>query len=115
MSGVMIKMGIYGILRILSLISIPSLLISYFVLIISVISALYGVLYALAQHDLKKLLAYSSIENMGIIGMGIGIGMLGLAYHNNLVALLGFAGGILHILNHSIFKELLFLAAGAVY
>lgn len=115
MSGVMIKMGIYGILRILSLMSIPSIGISYFVLIISVISALYGVLYALAQHDLKKLLAYHSIENIGIIGIGIGIGMLGLSYHNNLVALLGFAGGILHILNHSIFKELLFLAAGAVY
>lgn len=115
MSGVMIKTGIYGILRILSLMSIPSISISYFVLIISVISALYGVLYALAQHDLKKLLAYHSIENIGIIGIGIGIGMLGLSYHNNLVALLGFAGGILHILNHSIFKELLFLAAGAVY
>lgn len=115
MSGVMIKMGIYGILRMLSLMSIPSISISYFVLIISVISALYGVLYALAQHDLKRLLAYHSIENIGIIGIGIGIGMLGLAYHNNLVALFGFSGGILHILNHSVFKELLFLAAGAVY
>lgn len=115
MSGVMIKMGIYGILRILSLMSIPSISVSYFVLIISVISALYGVLYALAQHDLKRLLAYHSIENIGIIGIGIGIGMLGLSYHNGLIALLGFAGGILHILNHSIFKELLFLAAGAVY
>ncbi|MFA6988552.1 MAG: proton-conducting transporter membrane subunit [Candidatus Gastranaerophilaceae bacterium] len=115
MSGVMIKTGIYGILRVLSLMSIPSISISYFVLIISVISALYGVLYAIAQHDLKKLLAYSSIENIGIIGIGIGVGMLGLAYHNNLVAMLGFAGGILHILNHSIFKELLFMGAGAVY
>lgn len=115
MSGVMIKTGIYGILRILSLIAVPSILISYFVLIISVISALYGVLYALAQHDLKRLLAYHSIENIGIIGIGIGIGMLGLSYHNNLIAIFGFSGGILHILNHSIFKELLFLAAGAVY
>lgn len=115
MSGVMIKTGIYGILRILSLMAVPSIAISYFVLIISVISALYGVLYALAQHDLKKLLAYHSIENIGIIGIGIGIGMLGLSYHNTLIALLGFSGGILHILNHSIFKELLFLASGAVY
>lgn len=115
MSGVMIKTGLYGILRILSLMTSPSIAISYFVLIISVISALYGVLYALAQHDLKRLLAYHSIENIGIIGIGIGIGMLGLSYHNGLVALLGFSGGILHILNHSIFKELLFLAAGAVY
>ena len=115
MSGVMIKTGIYGILRILSLMSIPSVEISYFVLIISVISALFGVLYAIAQHDLKRLLAYHSVENIGIIGIGIGIGMLGLAYHNNLMTILGFSGGILHILNHSIFKELLFFGAGAVY
>lgn len=115
MSGVMIKTGIYGILRVLSLMSTPSIEISYFVLFISVISALLGVLYAIAQHDLKRLLAYHSVENIGIIGIGIGIGMLGLAYHNNLVAMLGFSGGILHILNHSIFKELLFFGAGAVY
>lgn len=115
MSGVMIKTGIYGILRVLSLIVIPTLSVSYFVLIISVISALYGVLYAITQHDLKRLLAYHSIENIGIIGIGIGVGMLGLAYHCVPVAVLGFAGGILHIINHSIFKELLFLAAGAVY
>ncbi|MDD3013254.1 MAG: proton-conducting transporter membrane subunit [Candidatus Gastranaerophilales bacterium] len=115
MSGVMIKTGIYGILRILSLMSIPSIELSYFVLVISVLSALFGVLYAIGQHDLKRLLAYHSVENIGIIGIGIGIGMLGLAYHNNLIAILGFSGGILHILNHSIFKELLFFAAGAVY
>jgi len=115
MSGVMIKTGIYGILRIISMIGIPSKAISYAVLIISVISALYGVLYAITQHDLKRLLAYHSIENIGIIGIGIGVGMLGIAYNNPVVALVGFAGGILHILNHSIFKELLFLSAGSVY
>lgn len=115
MSGVMIKTGIYGILRILSVMNIPSLKISYFVLIISIITALYGILYATAQRDIKKLLAYSSVENIGIIGIGTSIGMLGLAYHNNLIALLGFSGGLLHILNHSIFKELLFFGAGAVY
>ena len=115
MSGVMIKTGIYGILRILSMIVMPSLFISYGVLIISVISALYGVLYAITQHDLKRLLAYHSIENIGIIGIGIGIGMLGISYNSPVVAILGFAGGILHILNHSIFKELLFLSAGSVY
>ena len=79
------------------------------------VTALYGILYALAQRDLKKLLAYSSIENIGIIGLGIGLGMIGLAYGNQLVAMLGFAGGILHILNHSIFKELMFFGAGSVY
>ena len=115
MSGVMIKTGIYGILRTIDLIATPSVQIGYFVLIISVISALYGVLYAITQHDLKRLLAYHSIENIGIIGIGIGTGMLGLAYNCLPVALLGFAGGILHVLNHSIFKELLFLAAGSVY
>ncbi len=115
MSGVMIKTGIYGILRVLLFVGTPSKLVSYTVLIISVISALYGVLYAITQHDIKRLLAYHSIENIGIIGIGIGAGMLGLAYSNPVVAALGFAGGILHILNHSIFKELLFFAAGSVY
>ncbi len=115
MSGVMIKTGIYGILRILSLIVIPTAGISYFVLIISVITALYGILYAITQRDLKRLLAYSSIENIGIIGIGMGVGMLGLAHHSMPVAVLGFGGCILHILNHSIFKELMFFAAGSVY
>lgn len=115
MSGIMIKIGIYGILRTLTWIVTPSLLISYAVLVISVISGLYGVLYAISQHDLKRLLAYHSIENIGIIGIGIGVGMLGLAYNIPIIAVLGFAGGILHILNHSIFKELLFLSAGSVY
>lgn len=115
MSGVMIKTGIYGILRVLSLIGTPSKSITFAVLIISTISALYGVLYAISQHDLKRLLAYHSIENIGIIGMGTGIGMLGLAYYHPVVAMLGFAGAILHVLNHSIFKELLFMGAGSVY
>jgi len=115
MSGVMIKTGVYGILRILTLISSLTECISYFVLTISVITALFGILYATAQRDIKKLLAYSSIENIGIIGIGISIGMLGLTYHNNLVAILGFSGGLLHLLNHSIFKEILFFCAGAVY
>ena len=115
MSGVMIKTGVYGILRTLLFVGVPSKLVSYTVLAIAVVSALYGVLYAITQHDIKRLLAYHSIENIGIIGIGIGVGMLGLAYNNSFVAVLGFAGGILHILNHSIFKELLFFAAGSAY
>ena len=115
MSGVMIKTGIYGILRILSLIGTPSHGLSYFVIIISAVSALLGVIYAIAQHDIKRLLAYHSVENIGIIGIGIGTGMLGLSYGNTLMAFLGFGGGLLHILNHSIFKELLFFGAGSVY
>lgn len=115
MSGVMIKTGIYGILRVITLLGTPTETISYFVLIISVITALFGILYATAQKDIKKLLAYSSIENIGIIGIGIGVGMLGLSYQNNLTALLGFAGALLHILNHSVFKEILFFCAGSIY
>ena len=115
MSGVMIKTGIYGILRTLLLIGTPTKEVSYFVLAISLVTVLYGVLYAITQHDIKRLLAYSSIENIGIIGLGISIGMLGLTYSNPVVATFGFAGGILHVLNHSIFKELMFFTAGSTY
>jgi formate hydrogenlyase subunit 3/multisubunit Na+/H+ antiporter MnhD subunit len=115
MSGIMIKTGIYGILRVITLIKNPGVEIAYFVLIISVLSGILGVAYAIAQHNIKKLLAYHSVENIGIIGIGIGLGMLGLAYGNEPLALLGFAGGILHVLNHSLFKSLLFFATGGVY
>lgn len=115
MSGVMIKTGIYGILRTLLIIGIPSKFVSYLVLVVAVVSALYGVLYAITQHDIKRLLAYHSIENIGIIGIGIAVGMLGLAYCNAIVATLGFSGAVLHVVNHSIFKELLFFAAGSTY
>lgn len=115
MSGVMIKTGIYGILRIITLLGTPSKYIVYLVLIISLITALYGVMYAITQNDIKRLLAYSSIENIGIIGIGTGIGLMGMAYNFPLITVLGFSGAILHIVNHSIFKELLFLSAGSVY
>ena len=115
MSGIMIKTGIYGILRMIYLIGVPSKLIAYTVLSIAIISALWGVLYAITQHDIKRLLAYHSLENIGIIGIGIGIGLLGLVFENQIMAILGFTGGILHVLNHSIFKMLLFFAAGSVY
>lgn len=115
MSGVMIKMGIYGILRVLLHIQANFLEIGIIILIISAISGIAGVGTAIIQHDLKKLLAYSSIENIGIIGIGIGVGMIGLASENNLITILGFGGGILHILNHSLFKSLLFYTIGSVY
>ena len=115
MSGIMIKTGIYGILRMLLIIGMPSKFIAYTILSVSVISALWGVLYAVTQHDIKKLLAYHSIENIGIIGIGIGTGLLGIIYNNPAAVCLGFAGGILHILNHSIFKMLLFFGAGSIY
>lgn len=115
MSGVMIKTGIYGILRTLLMLETPNKEVSYFVLSIAILTVLYGVLYAITQHDIKRLLAYSSIENIGIIGVGIGLGMLGLAYANPVIAIFGFAGGLLHLLNHSIFKELMFFTAGSTY
>jgi hydrogenase-4 component B len=115
MSGVMIKTGIYGILRILLLVGVPDLRLAYGIFIISIVTGIYGVANAIAQHDLKKLLAYHSIENIGIIGMGIGVGMLGLAYNNTLVAALGFLGALLHTFNHFTFKSVLFYGAGIVY
>ena len=115
MSGVIIKMGIYGILRVLTYIHTDLLDIGIFILVVSVVTGLLGVMYAIVQHDLKKLLAYSSIENIGIIGIGIGIGLIGVAKDLPILAVLGFAGGILHVLNHSLFKSLLFYSAGSVY
>ncbi|HKI69309.1 MAG TPA: proton-conducting transporter membrane subunit, partial [Verrucomicrobiae bacterium] len=72
------------------------------------------ILFALAQHDLKRLLAYSSVENIGLIGAGIGLGLLGISYHLPLLSALGFAGALVHVLNHSLFKGLLFMGAGSV-
>lgn len=115
MSGVMIKTGIYGILRMITLVDTPSITISYVVLIIGLLSASYGILYAISQEDLKKMLAYSSIENIGIITIGIGVGMLGLAYNYPPIVMLGFLGALLHVINHSIFKSLLFCSAGNLY
>jgi formate hydrogenlyase subunit 3/multisubunit Na+/H+ antiporter MnhD subunit len=115
MSGVIIKIGIYGILRMLLVIKSDYLVIGYIILFVSIISGLYGVMLAIIQHNLKRLLAYHSIENIGIIGMGIGIGCIGIGMGNHLLTLLGFAGALLHTLNHSLFKSLLFYGAGNVY
>jgi len=115
MSGVMIKMGIYGIVRVLMAMQSDLLLTGTVILIVSLFSGVMGVMMAIVQHDLKRLLAYHSIENIGIIGTGIGLGMIGLALGSQVLAVLGFAGGLLHVLNHSLFKSLLFFNAGSVY
>src|SRR6266487_4349854 len=115
MSGVVIKMGIYGLLRVVSLLGAPPAWWGWLVLIVGVLSGVLGVVWGLAQHDLKRLLAYHSVENIGIILLGLGVGALGTSYHLPVVAVLGFAGAILHTLNHALFKSLLFLGAGAVY
>lgn len=114
MSGVMIKTGIYGILRSLNWFhSIPHWW-GIAVLFIGIISGIIGVLFAITQHDLKRLLAYHSVENIGIITIGIGAGILGLSLGIPALAFFGFTGALLHVLNHSIFKGLLFLGAGSV-
>jgi formate hydrogenlyase subunit 3/multisubunit Na+/H+ antiporter MnhD subunit len=114
MSGVMIKTGIYGLLRVLTFLGPPPEWWGWLLIAIGLASGVFGILFALAQHDLKRLLAYSSVENIGIITLGLGLGLLGLSTHNDIVAVLGFAGGLLHVINHALFKGLLFLGAGAV-
>jgi len=114
MSGVMIKTGLYGILRMLTFLGPPPEWWGWLLIGIGVSSGLLGVIFALAQHDLKRLLAYSSVENIGIIAMALGIGLLGLSTGHLPIAALGFAAALLHIINHAVFKGLLFLGAGSV-
>jgi formate hydrogenlyase subunit 3/multisubunit Na+/H+ antiporter MnhD subunit len=114
MSGVMIKTGLYGLIRILTLLGPPPLWWGWLLCAVGLTSGVFGVLFALAQHDLKRLLAYHSVENIGIIALGLGVGELGLSIGSAPLAVLGFAGALLHIVNHAIFKGLLFLGAGAV-
>jgi hydrogenase-4 component B len=114
MSGVMIKTGIYGLLRALTFFGEMPAWWGWTLLGIGAASGVLGVLLALAQHDLKRLLAYHSVENIGIIAMGLGVGMLGVSYEMPAMAVLGFLGALLHVINHALFKSLLFLGAGAV-
>ncbi len=114
MSGVMIKTGIYGLLRTLTFLGNPAPWWGWVLIGIGVSSGILGVLFALAQHDLKRLLAYHSVENIGIIALGLGLGLLGLAMNRPALAVLGFGGGLLHVVNHALFKGLLFLGAGSV-
>lgn len=115
MSGVIIKIGIFGILRMITFFSIDYVLAGAIILAVSAVSGLYGVMMAILQHNLKKLLAYHSIENIGIIGMGIGLGCIGAGSGNSMLASLGFAGALLHTLNHALFKSVLFFCSGNVY
>jgi hydrogenase-4 component B len=114
LSGVMLKTGIYGLLRVMSLLGVVPAWWGWTLLGLGLVSGVLGVLWALAQHDLKRLLAYHSVENVGIILLGMGVGALGVAYRQPVVAVLGFTGAVLHALNHALFKSLLFLGAGAV-
>jgi formate hydrogenlyase subunit 3/multisubunit Na+/H+ antiporter MnhD subunit len=114
MSGVLIKTGLYGLLRVLTFFSVWPAWWGGALLVIGLAGCLFGILQALTQQDLKRSLAFSSVENIGIIALGLGLGMLGAAWRQPVVAALGFAGALLHVLNHALFKGLLFLGAGSV-
>ncbi len=114
LSGVMLKMGIYGIVRMLSLLPNPPVFWGWIILFLGAGSGLLGVVFAIAQHDLKRLLAYHSVENIGIILMGLGLAMLGRSYNHPDWVVLGMAGCLLHVWNHSFFKSLLFFGAGSI-
>jgi formate hydrogenlyase subunit 3/multisubunit Na+/H+ antiporter MnhD subunit len=116
MSGVMIKMGVYGIVRFLFfLLPAPPSFFGGIVIAFGLLSGIFGVLYAIAQHDVKRLLAFHSVENIGIILLGVGAASLCLAAGHPVPARLLLAGGLFHVLNHALFKGLLFMGAGAVY
>ncbi len=112
LSGILIKMGIYGLIRMLFLIPHPPALWGAILLTVGAVSGIFGVVKALAQHDIKRLLAYHSVENIGIIALGLGLALLGKTFHQPLWYTLGLAGALLHVLNHALFKSLLFLGAG---
>lgn len=115
MSGVVIKTGIYGIVRVsFDLLGTGPLWWGILVLAVAVVSAVLGVLYALMEHDLKRLLAYHSIENIGIILMGVGTALIFNATGERSIAVLALTAGLYHVLNHASFKGLLFLGAGSV-
>jgi hydrogenase-4 component B len=115
MSGVLIKTGIYGLTRVcFDFLGTPPLWWGVTVLAIGTISAVLGVLYALMEHDLKRLLAYHSIENIGIILMGLGAALMFLHSGHPVLATLALIAGLYHTINHAVFKALLFLGAGAV-
>ncbi len=115
MSGVMIKTAIYGLLRVgWEFVGPGPAWWGVLILGIGGASAVLGVLYALMEHDLKRLLAYHSVENIGIILMGIGAAFILASQGHNLAAALALSAGLFHTLNHAIFKSLLFLATGAV-
>ena len=114
MSGVMLKMGIYGIVRMTALLPATELWWGSLVLAVGAFTSVAGIAFAIGQRDLKRLLAYSSIENIGIIAMGLGLALIGRFQGQAAWVLLGLGGALLHVWNHSLFKSLLFFNAGAI-
>lgn len=114
MSGVMINMGLYGVLRTLLLLRLHATWIGVVLVSVGLTGAVMGVALASYQRDMKRVLAYSSIENMGLITLGVGISHWGWASGRPEVAALGLAGALLHLWNHTLMKGLMFLSAGSV-
>lgn len=114
MSGVMVTAGIYGIVRVTSMLGPAQEIWAVALVAIGLVTTVVGVLFALAQRDLKRTLAYSTVENMGIITVGLGLGAWGQAQGAPIVAVLAFGGAFAHVVNHALLKGMLFLAAGAV-
>ncbi|MBI4805889.1 MAG: hydrogenase [Desulfovibrio sp.] len=114
MSGVMLKMGIYGIVRMTALLPIGEAWWGAALLVVGAVSAMVGIAFAMGQRDIKRLLAYSSIENIGIVAMGLGLALLGRSFGRPELIALGLGGALFHVWNHSLFKSLLFFNAGAV-
>jgi hydrogenase-4 component B len=115
MSGAMIKLGVLGVVQFLLLdLGAMPVVSALALLVVGAAASLLGVLYALMEHDLKRLLAYHSIENMGIIFLGLGTAAVGLDLHEALLVTVGLVAALFHTLNHALFKSQLFLAAGAV-
>jgi formate hydrogenlyase subunit 3/multisubunit Na+/H+ antiporter MnhD subunit len=114
MSGVMLKIAVYGLLRFLLSVFSPDLWWGVLILIAGTASAVLGIIYALKEHDVKSMLAYSSIENIGIIFIGIGLSVIFTAYGLPVLATISLLGALFHSLNHALFKSLLFLSAGSV-
>ena len=114
MSGVMLKMGVYGIVRMTALLTSDAAWWGPVVLAAGACTSVAGIAFAIGQRDLKRLLAYSSIENIGIIAMGLGLALVGRFQNQAEWVLLGLGGALLHVWNHSLFKSLLFFNAGAV-
>lgn len=113
MSGVMIKLGLFGIIKFCLWLPVMEWW-GLLLIVLGALSSLLGVLYALIQHDYKALLAYHSVENIGIILLGLGTGVYGIAINSPILASIGFLAGLYHTVNHAIFKGLLFLSAGSV-
>lgn len=114
MSGVMLKMGIYGILRTLSFFDVLPVWLGWLILLLGAWSAINGIALAAGQRDLKRLLACSSIENVGIIFIGIGLALVGMQMHAPYLVVCGLFGAFIHIINHGLFKSLLFLGSGVL-